>query len=154
GVAPARHPSRAGRGGLRARGHPGGPGPLPAGRAPPPALVFLPHVDAGRVLQGRRRTPVRLDRAHSQAPAIARDHDGRGARPAARPRPVRRESTLGLRYGFWGLLSIGATFESVRRRPTKPGRQGIRTHHAALVATERVVNAHATAWRAKAATPV
>ena len=64
------------------------------------------------------------------------------------------ESTLGLRCGFWGLLSIGATFESVRRRPTKPGRQVISTHHAALVATERVVNAHATAWRAKAATPV
>jgi hypothetical protein len=64
------------------------------------------------------------------------------------------ESTLGLRYGFWGLLSIGATFESVRRRPTKPGRRVISTHHAALVATERVVNAHAAAWRAKAATPV
>ncbi len=29
----------------------------------------------------------------------------------------------------------------------------ISTHHAALVATEHVVNAHAAAWRAKAATP-
>ena len=64
------------------------------------------------------------------------------------------ESALGLRYGLWGLLSIGATFESVRRRPTKPGRRVIRAHHATLVATERVVNAHAAAWRAKAATPV
>src|SRR3984893_17824499 len=72
-------------------------------------------------------------------------HDLAQFRDAAAPR---------LRAGFCGLLSIGATFESVRRRATKPGRQVIRTHHAALVATERVVNAHAAAWRAQAATPV
>lgn len=47
-----------------------------------------------------------------------------------------------------------ATFESVRRRRTKPGRRVISTHHAALVATEHVVSAHVAAWRAKAPTPV
>src|ERR1700730_2311656 len=64
------------------------------------------------------------------------------------------ESSLGLWYGFRGLVSMGGIFESVRRGATKPGGQVIRTHHAALVATERVVNAHAAAWRAQAATPV
>ncbi len=64
------------------------------------------------------------------------------------------ESTLGLPLGFWGLLAGGATFESVRRRRTKPGRRVISTHRAALIATEHVVNAHVAAWRAKAPTPV
>lgn len=50
------------------------------------------------------------------------------------------ESTLGLHDGFWGLLTNGATFESVRRRRTKPGQQVIRMHHEALTATEHVVN--------------
>lgn len=63
------------------------------------------------------------------------------------------ESTLGLPSGFWGLLAMGATFESVRRRPTNPGRQVIRTHHAGLVATEHIVNGHVGAWRARVATP-
>jgi hypothetical protein len=63
------------------------------------------------------------------------------------------ESTLGLHHGFWGLLANGATFESVRRRRTKPGQQVIRRHHGALMATERVVNAHVTAWRTGTTTP-
>jgi hypothetical protein len=63
------------------------------------------------------------------------------------------ESTLGLLHGFWGLLANGATFESVPRRRTKPGRQVIRTHHKALTATEHVVNSHVTAWRTGVTTP-
>ena len=63
------------------------------------------------------------------------------------------ESTLGLHHGFWGLLANGATFESVRRRRTKPGRQVIRMHHEALTATEHIVNSHVTAWRMGAPTP-
>ena len=59
------------------------------------------------------------------------------------------ESTLGLLHGFWGLLANGATFESVPRRRTKPGRQD----HKALTATEHVVNSHVTAWRTGATTP-
>ncbi len=64
------------------------------------------------------------------------------------------ESMLALPHGFWGLLAGGATFESVRRRRTKPGRRVISTHRAALIATEHVVNAHVAAWRANAPTPV
>jgi hypothetical protein len=63
------------------------------------------------------------------------------------------ESVLGLPYGFWGLLASGATFESVRRRPTQPGRRVISTHRAALMATEHAVNTHVAAWRANAPTP-
>src|SRR5262245_41223579 len=63
------------------------------------------------------------------------------------------EATLGFREGFWGLLANGATFESVvGRRRTRPGRQIIRAHHDALTATEHLVNAHATAWRAGGST--
>jgi hypothetical protein len=64
------------------------------------------------------------------------------------------ESTLGLPHGFWGLLAAGATFESVRRRRTRPGRQLIRANHAALMATEHLVNGHVAAWRAHAPTPL
>ena len=64
------------------------------------------------------------------------------------------ESLLGLPQGFWSLLADGATFESVHRRRTKPGRRVVSTHRAALVATEHIVNAHVAAWRAHAPTPV
>jgi hypothetical protein len=64
------------------------------------------------------------------------------------------ESTLGLPHGFWGLLAAGATFESVRRRRTRPGRRVIRTHHGELMATEHLVNRHVAAWRANTPTPV
>jgi hypothetical protein len=64
------------------------------------------------------------------------------------------EAALGLPHGFWGLLAAEATFESVHRRRTRPGRQVIRTYHAALVATEHVVNSHVAAWRAKTPTSV
>ena len=64
------------------------------------------------------------------------------------------ETTLGFQHGFWGLLANGATFESVAgRRRTRPGRQLIRAHHDALMATEHVVNAHVAAWRTGQATP-
>ena len=64
------------------------------------------------------------------------------------------EATLGFEEGFWGLLANGATFESVAgRRRTRPGRQLIRAHHDALMATEHLVNAHVAAWRAGRSTP-
>ena len=64
------------------------------------------------------------------------------------------ELTLGLQEGFWGLLANGATFKSVPgRRLTKPGVALVRAHHAALMATEGVVNAHAEAWRRGTPTP-
>jgi hypothetical protein len=42
----------------------------------------------------------------------------------------------------------------VRRRRTRPGRQVIRAHHGALIATEHLVNGYLAAWRANAPTPV
>jgi len=65
------------------------------------------------------------------------------------------EAALGLEEGFWGLLANGATFKSVPgRRLTKPGRQVVRSHFAALNAVEGVVNEHVTLWRRGADTPV
>ena len=64
------------------------------------------------------------------------------------------ETTLDFQEGFWGLLANGATFESVAgRRRTKPGRQLIRAHHDALIATEHLVNGHLSAWRTGRSTP-
>jgi hypothetical protein len=65
------------------------------------------------------------------------------------------ERTLDIRDGFWGLLAHGGSFASVPgRRPTEPGRALVRAHHAALVATEEVVNKHYLAWQRGEATPV
>jgi hypothetical protein len=65
------------------------------------------------------------------------------------------ERALEIRDGFWGLLAHGAWFASVPgRRPTRPGRDLARAHHAALMAVEGVVNAHYRAWQRGEATPV
>jgi hypothetical protein len=65
------------------------------------------------------------------------------------------EATLGLQHGFWGLLANGATFKSVPgRRRTQPGQQLIRSYSDALKEAEYLANAHVTAWRKGAATPV
>ena len=65
------------------------------------------------------------------------------------------ERALDIRAGFWGLLAHGASFSSVPgRRPTRPGRELARTHHASLMAVEGVVNGHYQAWRRGDPTPV
>ncbi|HEY8147651.1 MAG TPA: hypothetical protein VIK51_01880 [Vicinamibacteria bacterium] len=65
------------------------------------------------------------------------------------------EATLGLDHGFWGLLAKGATFKSVPgRRRTQPGQQLVRAHREELDGVERLVNAHVTAWRTGAVTPL
>jgi hypothetical protein len=64
------------------------------------------------------------------------------------------EVTLGLEAGFWNLVANGATFKSLGRRPTQPGRQVIAAHRAELDESERIVNAHVDAWRAGGPTPV
>ena len=65
------------------------------------------------------------------------------------------ERALDVRDGFWGLLAHGAWFASVPgRRPTLPGRALARTHRAALMAVEGVVNGHYLAWQRGEATPV
>jgi hypothetical protein len=64
------------------------------------------------------------------------------------------EATLGLEEGFWNLVANGATFKSIGRRRTKPGRQLIAAHRTELDEAERIVNAHLDAWRAGDPTPV
>ena len=57
------------------------------------------------------------------------------------------EAHLGIRDGFWGLLARGATFEhGTQQRRTRPGRQLIRDHRAALEAAEAIGNEHHFAW--------
>jgi hypothetical protein len=64
------------------------------------------------------------------------------------------EVTFGLEEGFWNLVANGATFKSLGRRRTKPGRQLIAAHRAALNEAEKVVNDHVAAWRDGEPTPV
>jgi hypothetical protein len=64
------------------------------------------------------------------------------------------EVTLGLEEGFWNLVANGATFKSLGRRQTKPGRQLIADHRTGLNEVEKVVNAHVAAWRDGDPTPV
>jgi hypothetical protein len=63
------------------------------------------------------------------------------------------EASLGLEHGFWNLLANGATFKSVGRRQTRPGRQLIVAHRQELNAVEGAVNAHVHAWRDGRLTP-
>jgi hypothetical protein len=65
------------------------------------------------------------------------------------------ERALGIRDGFWGVLAHGGWFASVAgRRPTRPGREIVRAHHAGLVAVEGIVNGHYSAWKRGEATPL
>jgi hypothetical protein len=64
------------------------------------------------------------------------------------------EANLGLEEGFWNLVANGATFRSLGRRQTKPGRQLIAGHRAELNEAERIVNVHVAAWRDGDPTPV
>ena len=63
------------------------------------------------------------------------------------------EDALGLEHGFWGCVAEGATFRSLRRKRTEPGRAVIRRHLAELDRAEAEVNVVYAAWRAGAATP-
>ena len=51
------------------------------------------------------------------------------------------EAALGLRYGFWGLIADGATFNSMRKRRTREGRAVIAAHRAELDVAEARVHA-------------
>ena len=64
------------------------------------------------------------------------------------------EEALGLQHGFWGCVAEGATFRSLRRKRTEPGRAVIRRHLADLDQAEAQVNAMFFAWRQGVATPV
>jgi hypothetical protein len=64
------------------------------------------------------------------------------------------EADLGVADGFWSCVGAGATFKSLDRRPTKPGRQIIRAHRAHLDSAEAAVHQHVADWRAGRPTPV
>jgi hypothetical protein len=64
------------------------------------------------------------------------------------------EAALGLEEGFWNLVANGATFRSLGRRPTKPGRQLIAAHRTGLNRAEGIVNTHVGAWRDGGPTPL
>jgi hypothetical protein len=64
------------------------------------------------------------------------------------------ERELGLRHGFWGCVSDGATFRSLGRKRTEPGNTVIKRHVDALDEAESRVNDVYFTWRAGGATPV
>jgi hypothetical protein len=64
------------------------------------------------------------------------------------------ERALRVEHGFWGCVSEGATFRSLGRRRTQPGRAVIRAHVADLNDAEALVNDAYLGRRRGAATPV
>jgi hypothetical protein len=64
------------------------------------------------------------------------------------------EGSLGLEHGFWNLVANGASFRSLGRRPTRPGRQLIAAYWAELNQAEGTVNDQVHAWRDGRPTPV
>lgn len=64
------------------------------------------------------------------------------------------EQALGIPHGFWGCVSEGATFRSLRRRRTGPGKAVIKSHLADLDESEARVNDVYFAWRAGRPTAV
>ncbi|HET9769393.1 MAG TPA: hypothetical protein VFS16_00790 [Acidimicrobiia bacterium] len=64
------------------------------------------------------------------------------------------ERELGLRHGFWGCVSEGATFRTLGRKRTEPGRAVIRRHVGDLDEAESRVNDVYFTWRAGGDTPV
>ena len=64
------------------------------------------------------------------------------------------EQALGIRHGFWGCVSAGATFRTLGRKRTEPGKAVIKRHFTELDEAETRVNEVYFAWRAGGATPV
>jgi hypothetical protein len=63
------------------------------------------------------------------------------------------EATVGLEHGFWGSVAQGATFRSLGRKRTKPGRDVIRRHRIEIDLAEHIVHDHVDRWRAGKPTP-
>jgi hypothetical protein len=64
------------------------------------------------------------------------------------------EAATGYSDGFWGLVSRGATFRSMKKSVTKPGRAVIVKHRTALNESEHLAAAHTSAWRRGEISPV
>jgi hypothetical protein len=63
------------------------------------------------------------------------------------------EAELGLQGGFWWCVAAGATFKSLGRKVTKPGRQIILDNRAQLDAVEKLVHVHIHFWETGQPTP-
>jgi hypothetical protein len=63
------------------------------------------------------------------------------------------EDALGIRHGFWGCVADGATFRTLGRKRTDPGKAVIRRHLTDLDEAEARVNEVYFTWRAGGATP-
>jgi hypothetical protein len=63
------------------------------------------------------------------------------------------EAALGIEHGFWGCVADGASFRSLRRKRTKPGRGVIAAHRKELDAAEYLIAHHLARWKAGAPTP-
>jgi hypothetical protein len=64
------------------------------------------------------------------------------------------EQALGIRHGFWGCVSEGATFRTLGRKRTEPGKAVIKRHLTDLNEAETRVNDVYFTWREGGTTPV
>ncbi len=108
-------------------------------------VVTFTKVDGGRVCRWeavrskRRRTAGHMGVGHDRLP-----HDLAG---------FAAESRLGLERGFWGLVEMGATFKSLSRKRTKPGRSIIRENVTTLDEAEHLAGLHWRRWHEGEETP-
>lgn len=63
------------------------------------------------------------------------------------------EAVVGLEHGFWGSVAEGATFRSIGRKRTEPGREVIRRNRVEIELSEHIVHDHLDRWRAGKHTP-
>lgn len=63
------------------------------------------------------------------------------------------KQALGIRHGFWGCVSGGATFRTLGRKRTEPGKAVTRRHLSNLDEAEARVNDISFTWRAGGHTP-
>src|SRR5687768_15588590 len=57
------------------------------------------------------------------------------------------EASMGIEHGFWGSVARGATFRSLGRKRTRPGREVIATHRHEINLAERIVGEHVGRWK-------
>ncbi len=63
------------------------------------------------------------------------------------------EAVVGLEHGFWGSIAEGATFRSIGRKRTKPGREVVRRNRVDIELSEHIAHYHLDRWRAGKSTP-
>lgn len=63
------------------------------------------------------------------------------------------EALLGIEHGFWGCVAQGATFKSLGRKRTRPGRAIIAANREKLAEAELATSVHLSRWRRGESTP-